>query len=152
MVDRINNFKISQEGINLIKKWEGSSPVPYRCPAGYMTIGIGHVIRENESFTRALTNKEIEDLFRKDVLIFEGAVNNNVRVPIKQNQFDALVSFTFNVGITAFRNSTMLRLINANQLKEAGDQFLRWVYANGKVLEGLRRRREDERRLFLRGV
>jgi lysozyme len=152
MVDRVNNYKISQEGINLIKKWEGSSPVPYICPAGYKTIGIGHVIRTNESYQRPLTSKEIEELFRKDILIFEGAVNNYVKVPIKQNQFDALVSFVFNVGINAFRNSTMLKLINSKKLKEAGEQFTRWVYANGKVLEGLRRRREDEKQLFLRGL
>ncbi|WP_312069487.1 lysozyme, partial [Acinetobacter sp.] len=78
------------------------------------------------------------------------SVNNLVKVPLSQNQFDALVSLTYNIGSTAFKNSTLLKKLNAKDYAGAADQFLRWNKGGGKVLKGLVRRREAERALFLK--
>jgi lysozyme len=104
-------MKISENGLAIIKESEGFKPAPYLCPAGYWTIGFGHRILSTESFI-SITEAEAEQLLIKDVGIAENCINNLVKVPITQNQFDALVSFVYNVGCEAFKNSTMLRLLN----------------------------------------
>lgn len=107
-------MKISQTGLDLIKQHESFSPTVYICPAGEPTIGYGHVVLPHESFTR-INEQDAEEILRKDVAIAERCVNNAVKVPITQEQFDALVSFVFNVGCAAFLKSTMLRKLNAYQ-------------------------------------
>lgn len=145
----INNLKISQNGIRFIANWEGSRPNRYKCPAGLWTIGIGHLVKPGEVFKEPLSQKEIEDLFRQDIRGFEGAVNRLVKVKLTQNQFDALVSFTFNIGTGAFQHSTLLKILNQGKHRDAAEQFGRWTFANGKPLLGLERRRVAEKNLFL---
>lgn len=110
-------MKISQQGLDLIKQHESFSPVPYLCPAGKLTIGFGHVVQAWEHFTR-ISEEEAEELLHQDVSIAENCVNSAVKVPITQNQFDAMVSLAFNIGCEAFRNSTFLRMLN-NEIKAA---------------------------------
>lgn len=143
-----NNFKTSQNGINLIKEFEGFVPSAYYCAGQVLTIGWGHT----KTVKRGMVINEAqgEALLRQDLQGFEDDVNGMVEVPLNQNQFDALISFIFNLGTSALFKSTLLRLLNAGDYKGAADQFPRWNKANGKVLKGLIRRREMERRLFLK--
>lgn len=104
-------MRISQNGLDLIKKSESFAPLPYICPAGKLTIGYGHCILPHESFTK-ITEKDAEEILRKDAAIAENCINKAVKVPLTQNQFDALVSFIFNVGCAAFLKSTLLRKLN----------------------------------------
>ncbi len=141
---------ISQEGVDFIKKWEGFSDKPYADVVGYMTIGYGHLIKDGESFT-VINHQDAETLLRSDLQQAVKAVNDLVTTPISQNEFDALVSFTYNLGKNAFRNSTLLRILNSGAVEAAADQFLRWDHAGGKKVEGLANRRSEERRMFLHG-
>lgn len=140
-------MRTSQKGIDLIKKFEGCRLNSYRCPAGVWTIGYGHTkgVKEGGKITQA----QAEDFLKEDLKIYERAVEGCVKVPLSQNQFDALVSFCYNCGGEALRTSTLLRLLNEGRYFEAAEQFLRWNKAGGKVLAGLTRRREEERELFL---
>lgn len=140
-------MKINQAGINLIKKFEGLELKSYKCSAGKLTIGYGHVILPNESFTQ-ITETQALDLLRSDIKKFEDIVNTNVKVKLSDNQFSALVCFVFNVGGGNFRSSTMLRLINENNLLLAGAEFIRWIYVNKKPMRGLCLRRIAEMELF----
>ena len=139
-------MQTSEQGIALIKQCEGFSAKPYLCPAGKNTIGYGHVIRPGEYFN-IISEPDAEKLLMNDVKEPEQAINRLVTAEINQNQFDALVSFIYNVGAAAFENSTMLRLINAEN-PIASAQFDRWVYANGMPLNGLIARRAAEKALF----
>lgn len=142
-------MEISQTGINLIKKFEGCSLKAYKCPAGAWTIGYGHT---NKVFAdNIITQDEAETLLKHDLIIHCNNVSKLVKVALTQNQFDALVSFEYNVGYGAFQNSTMLKLLNQGKYKEAANQFDRWVYAGKKILPGLVNRRRAEKELFLRG-
>lgn len=141
-------MQTSQNGINFIKQFESFSATPYLCPSKFWTIGWGHVILNYESFT-SIDIAQAESLLRKDLRISEDCVNDSVVMPLTQNQFDALVSFVFNVGCEAFNNSTLLRLLNVGKYTDAAEQFLRWNKSKGKVLNGLTRRRQAERQLFL---
>ena len=136
----------SQKGINLIKRFEGLRTAAYKCPAGVWTIGYGHTQTAKPGMV--ITPLEAEELLKKDLFVYEQAVRQYVKVPLSQNQFDALVSFTFNVGMGAFKSSTLLRLLNQGDSYQAGFQFMRWTMANGKRLPGLVRRREAEQVLF----
>lgn len=140
---------ISPTGIALIKQFEGFSRTPYRCPAGKWTIGYGHVIRETGFKIRDSTIDEAqaEALLKNDLQRVEAAVSHFVTVPLSQQQFDALCSLTYNIGISAFSGSTLLRLLNAGD-KAASRQFLRWIYAGKQPLAGLISRRQKERELF----
>lgn len=142
-------MEISQAGIDLIKNSEGFSPRPYRCPAGYLTIGYGHVIRRGDTHLLSIDKDAAEALLRQDVREAERAVNAMVAVPLAQHEFDALVSFVFNVGAGRFADSTLLELLNEGRRKEAAEQFGKWVRSGSKVLPGLVKRRQAERRLFL---
>ena len=139
---------ISQKGLDLIKKYEGLKLKAYLCPANVWTIGYGstgpHV---KEGMT--ITEEEAEQLLKDDVLRFEDCINDGINVELTQDQFDALVSFAFNVGCKAFMGSTLRKLINEGNKTAAAQQLLRWDKAGGKVLAGLARRRADERALFL---
>ncbi|EIZ8956843.1 lysozyme [Cronobacter sakazakii] len=136
-------------GVELIKSFEGLRLDKYQDAIGKWTIGYGHLILPNENFPRSLTLQEAEDLLRADLGMTERGIRQIVKVDLNQNQFDALVSFAFNVGLGNLQSSTLLRLLNQGSYREAAEQFLRWNKAGGNVLAGLTRRREAERLLFL---
>lgn len=145
------NKTISEDGENLIISFENEILKGYLCPAGVLTIGIGHVVLPNENFRlgQMITREESRRIFRNDLQKYVDAVNSLVKVELSQNQFDAIVSFVFNVGKTTFRKSSVLRLLNERKFIEAANFLLKYVYADGKQLKGLVRRRKAERELFL---
>jgi len=143
-------MNISKEGLELIKKFEGYSAVPYKDIAGFATIGFGHKIVQGEVFG-TIGSMEATALLKKDVQWAVTAINSAVEVALSQNQFDALVSFTYNVGAHAFATSTLLRKLNEQLYGEASNEFLKWCNAGGKRSEGLFRRRQNEREYFLTG-
>lgn len=165
-------MRASQDCYTIIKKWEGledGDPTtvnldPYLCPADVATIGWGHAIRGKNGrllrgragleearlmYPNGITMEEAEDLLKEDVFSTEVAVDDWIRVGVSQGQFDALVSFAFNVGIGNFRTSTLLKLLNAGKSNKAAEEFSRWKYSRGRVLAGLVSRRSEERDLFL---
>lgn len=150
-------YNISQSGINRIKRHEAFRAQMYYDQAGHPTIGWGHKIRANEQYllTATITEAEGEVLLRADLAEAEQAVNSFVTVPLAQSQYDALVSLVFNIGVTAFRNSTLLKKLNAGDYAGAADEILRWnkitVPETGEkiVSDGLASRRADERNLFI---
>ncbi len=141
-------MKTSDEGIALIKRFEGLRLVPYRDVAGYPTVGVGHLLSKDHGeplfLYRTLTEDEVDELLRKDVRHHESAVSRLVSVPLTQGQFDALVSFTFNLGAGALQESTLRRFLNLSDYPEVPNQLRRWVFAGGRRLRGLERRREAE--------
>lgn len=141
---------ITQAGIDFIKRFEGLSPTVYICPAGYPTIGYGHVVKpqEREQFASGITTEQAESLLRQDVQTAERAVLRLITVPLTDGQFDALVSFTFNLGAGALQRSTLRRKINRGEHVAALGEFRKWVWAGGRKLEGLVRRREAEASLY----
>lgn len=146
-------MKLSDAGIDLIAKFEGRRLTVYADPVGLPSVGIGHLLtaaeRKKWPIGTKLTAAEVDALFRKDVERFEVAVASKVKVPLHQNQFDALVSLAFNIGTGAFSGSSLLRLLNNHLYTAAAEQFLAWNKAGGRVLPGLNRRRQAERELFL---
>lgn len=137
----------SKKGKALIKKYEGCRLKAYKCPAGVLTIGYGHT--NNVRTDDVITQAEADKLLDIDIAIKEKEVSSVLKVPVTQGQYDALVSFTFNLGIGNLKNSTLLRLLNQKNYKGAAQQFDRWVYAGNKVLAGLVKRRNEEKELFL---
>ena len=137
---------ISETGLALIRQFEGLRLSAYLCPAGIATIGYGSTA--GVKLGRTITAERAEELLREDVRQFETAVSRLVKVPLTQGQFDALTSFAFNLGAKALEKSTLLRLLNAGDYPGAAAQFDRWVYASGKKLSGLVKRRAAERALF----
>jgi lysozyme len=135
--------KITQEGLDLIKRFEGFSSTVYICPAGYPTIGYGHLVRDHEKF-ETISQEEAEALLRVDVESAERAVLRLIKVPLTDGQFDALVSFTYNLGSGALQCSTLRRKVNRQAHAEVPEQLLRWVWAGGRKLRGLVSRREFE--------
>jgi GH24 family phage-related lysozyme (muramidase) len=137
---------VTEEGLNLIKRFEGFSPTIYICPAGYPTIGYGHVVlaHEREQFAAGITQAEATDLLRKDVGIAERAVVRLISVPLTDGQFDALVSFTFNLGAGALQRSTLRRKVNRGEHKAVPNELMKWVWTAGKRLRGLVQRRHAE--------
>ena len=153
----IIKMNISQEGIALIKKFEGcpvdedGNAISYRCAANKKTIGYGSLklkdgtpVKDNMS----ITMHEAEELLKHELKTYEKYVSNYVDVPLEQNQFDALVCWTFNVGGNALASSTLLKVLNNGVYEEVPHQLKRWNKAGGKVLEGLIRRRDAESLLF----
>ena len=140
-------MNISKKGIDLIKRYEGCRLKAYKCPAGVWTIGYGHT--NNVRPDDIITQDDAEELLKRDLKVHEDNVKRVVKIALTQNQFDALVSFEYNVGYGAFANSTLLKLLNAGNYNGASKQFERWVYAGDRVLEGLVKRRKAERELFL---
>ena len=140
------NMKISQEGLALIKKFEGCELKAYHCAAGVPTIGYGST--HGVTMDIEITQEEADELLMDDVSKFEEAVTKAVKVPLEQNQYDALVSWTFNLGPSNLSSSTMLRVLNEGNYEEVPAQIKRWNKAGGKVLQGLIRRREAEALLF----
>ena len=140
------NMAISQEGIALIKRFEGCELKSYRCSAGVPTIGYGST--KGVSMDMEITQERAEALLIEDISDFEEEVNKCVKVPLTQNQFDALVAWTFNLGGTNLRNSTMLKVLNEGDYEKVPSEMKRWNKAAGKTLDGLIRRREAESLLF----
>jgi len=148
--------KIGAKGIALVKAFEGClRPVAggfqaYLDPIGVLTIGWGHTNHNGRKFDSSAvwTQAECDAEFLNDMAVFENAVNNLVKVPINQDQFDALVSFSFNVGAANLGGSTLLRKLNAGDFTGAAQEFQRWNKAGGKPLPGLTRRRACEALLF----
>jgi lysozyme len=146
-------MKIGKLGKDLIKEFEGLSLHPYLCPSGRPTIGYGNTYYENGQkvkltdpiITIDRANELFENIVNKD---FASFVDRYVNVELNQNQFDALVSFTYNLGPVNFRNSTLLKKINLKDFNGAANEFQRWNRANGKIIDGLTRRRIREKELF----
>lgn len=154
-------MQMSEHGKGKIKEWEGSEAFPYRDAAGKLTIGIGHLLTQSElssgkisirgewvHYAGGLSDRQIMDLLGQDLNGAEDTVNEAVTVELAQNQFDALVSFCFNIGGSAFRNSTLLRLLNGEDYAAVPAQMRRWVHCNGEVVQGLVNRREHEIELW----
>ncbi|MEQ9116208.1 MAG: lysozyme [Rickettsiales bacterium] len=140
-------MKISRFGIAMIKKFEGFSSTPYKCPAGLQTIGYGHVIQKGEALLH-LTEKQAESLLLRDINMYETALSS-LGIRFSQNQFDALLSLSFNLGLRNFLNSTLCKYLKLGDFIAASKEFTRWVYSAGRVLPGLQRRREIEKNLFM---
>jgi lysozyme len=140
-------MKISQQGIALIKQFEGCKLKTYKDSVGVLTIGYGHTGADVKT-GMTITQAQAEELLKKDVARFEIGVTKLVDT-IPQNQFDALVSFAYNVGLMALEKSTLLRKLRAGDTLGAANEFPRWNKAGGRVLTGLTRRRAAEQKLFL---
>ena len=140
-------MKTSGEGVALIRKFEGCEVQAYQCSASVWTLGYGHTRDVSEGDT--CTKDEAEQILISDLQEFEGYVNDLVKIPLDQNQFDALVAWTFNLGPTNLKSSTLLVRLNDNNLDDVPHQLRRWNKAGGKVLDGLVRRREAEALLWL---
>ena len=140
-------MKTSTEGIALIKKFEGCELEAYRCSADVPTIGYGHTRGVSDGDT--CTQEEADQLLRDDLEEFEDYVADLVDVELAQNEFDALVAWTYNLGPTNLRESTLLKRLNDEDKGDVPFQMKRWNKASGQVLDGLVRRREAESLLFL---
>ena len=146
---------LSDNGIALLKKLEGFSARPYPDSAGKMTIGYGHVIVPGDGVAKDDIIEEVQatGLLKRDIQKAVDCVNGCIVTSINQNQFDALVIFTFNVGVSAFQNSTLARLVNASDFAKASDEFPKWCKIHTKQgmfveLRGLKNRRLAEQELF----
>ncbi len=148
---------MSQNGTKLLAEWEGLRTEVYDDAAGLPTIGVGHLLTKNErdtgritikgqavDYQQGLSEQQVLDLLAQDLERFEAAVNDGVQVALNQNQFDALVSFAFNVGRQAFKSSTLLKKLNQGLYDEVPEQLRRWNKAGGNVIQGLVNRREKE--------
>lgn len=138
----------SDKGIVLIQQHEGLRLQAYLDGGGVLTIGYGHT-GEDVTPDLLIDEGEATRLLKSDLNGAEQCVDESVEVELKQPQFDALASFVFNIGCKAFRNSTMLKLLNAGSYEAAAQQFARWNKDNGKIVAGLSKRRADETELFL---
>lgn len=150
-----NNMQISEEGLSLIKKFEGC-PVDqdgncysYQDVVGVWTIGFGRTkdVKEGDKMTK----EEAVYLLEEEMMEYEGYINDLVEVPLEQNQFDALVSWVYNLGSGNLQSSTMLRVLNEGKYEEVPAQIRRWNKAGGEVYEGLVKRRESEAVMFMGG-
>jgi lysozyme len=143
----------STEGARFLATHEGGIRLQvYKDEAGNDTVGIGHLVKPGEDFSKGITREKALELFREDTAVAERAIDQAVKVDLEQNQHDALVSFIFNVGAAAFRNSTLLEKLNDQDFEGASKEFERWIRAGGKVSTGLKTRRKAEKELFLKGA
>lgn len=149
-------MKLSKGGIAFIGKWEGRENKVYEDVAGYPTIGIGHLLTHEElqsgkilirdqpfRYASGLQDEQIDALFLQDSATAQQAINDSVHVDIEQYQFDMLVSLAFNIGVGAFKRSTLLKLLNRGQIDAVPNQLIRWVYSGGKKIQGLINRRSE---------
>ena len=146
-------MNVSERGIKLIKHHEGVRSRPYRCPAGLWTVGVGHLIGDGkslpESWTRLFTKEEIDGILKRDLRRFELGVHKMLpNLPLRQHEFDALVSFCFNLGLGCFQRSTIRQALLRGDKKAAMESLLKYCRAGGKILRGLQIRRMDEKALF----
>ena len=139
-------MNIGQKGIDLIKHFEGCELNAYKCPAGVWTIGYGHIKGVSEGMS--ITQEQAEQMLLDERKEYENYINELVTVNLSQNQFDALVSWVYNLGPANLQSSTLLKVLNSGDYSGVPAQIERWNKAGGKVLEGLIRRREAESALF----
>ncbi len=143
-------MKINDDGLNLLKSFEGCKLTSYKDIVGILTIGYGHTgsdVKENQTITQS----EADEILKSDLERFEKGVLDLCKlVTLNPNQFSALVCFSFNVGLGALKTSTLLKLLNTKEFTKAADEFLKWNKAGGKEVSGLTSRREAERQLFLK--
>lgn len=150
-------MQVSENGINKLIGWEGFKSHVYKDSAGLPTIGVGHLLTQDElrsgkinirgvdvRYANGLSNVQIEDLFKQDLASREQLIRTLVQVPLNQNQFDVLVSLVFNIGRVAFQKSTLLKMLNSGRYEEVPAQLRRWVYSGGEKIVGLINRRENE--------
>lgn len=145
---------ITKKGLQLVMQYEGLSREIYVCPAGYPTIGYGHVVRTEEvaQYADGVTKAQAEAILRADLRIAEAAVVRLITTPLTDAQFDALVSFTFNLGAGALQRSSLRQKVNRGEHNAVPAEFMRWVWAGGRRLEGLARRRKAEAERYLQTV
>ncbi|RAK21624.1 lysozyme [Flavobacterium aquaticum] len=146
---------INEEGLKLIMKYEGFSATPYLCPAGVPTIGYGTTrYSDGTKVTmkdEAITKEQAIEILKEQVKNYELAVDAMTTDKVNQNQFNALVSFAYNLGVNALKKSNLLRVINLNIWDgKIEREFNKWVYANGRVLKGLQKRRNDESKMYFK--
>lgn len=154
-------MNMSEHGSALLTQWEGFETKVYKDSVGLPTIGVGHLLTPVErtagrivikgtatAYANGLTESQVRDLLVQDLGRFEKAVTDSVSVALDQNQFDALVSFCFNVGIENFRKSTLLQDLNKGNFADVPDGLRRWTMAGGEMLSGLANRRESEIKLW----
>jgi lysozyme len=145
-------MKVSKECLKMLAHHEGVRQKPYKCPAGLWTVGVGHLIGDGktlpDSWNKTFTLDEVYDILAKDVARFERGVNKYITVPLRQNEFDALVSFSFNLGLGVLQRSTLRQALNRGDKEGAITSLLKYNKAGGKVLKGLDKRRKDEAALF----
>lgn len=156
-------MKVSDKLIEMIKHDEGVKTRPYQCPALLWTVGVGHVIDPNhikiplkerkdlpipEGWDRTLSMDEVDNILKQDLARFEAGVMRLCPKGKSQGQFDALVSFSFNVGLGNLQNSTLRMKHNREDYAGAAQEFLKWNKAGGKVLKGLDKRRKGEKALY----
>ena len=139
-------MNISKEGLALIKRFEGCELKAYRCPANVLTIGYGHT--KNVTEDMKITQQEANDMLDEELIEYCEYIDKMVKVSLNQNQFDALVAWIYNLGPTNFRNSTLLTVLNQERYSDVPEQIKRWNKADGKILDGLIKRREAEALLF----
>ena len=148
----IDQMVVSLFGVDLICGFEGKRLVAYDDGVGVWTIGFGTTVYPNSIKVKkgdACTEAQAKAYMAHDLKKFESAVNNAVKIPLNQNQFDALVSLAYNIGTGAFSKSTLVKKLNGNDIRGAADQFDVWVNAGGKRMQGLVNRRAKEKALFL---
>ena len=145
-------MKTSNSGINLIRSFEDLRLKAYDDGVGVWTIGYGTTAINGVAVKKGdtCTAEQAKSYMAQDLKKFESSINTSVKVPLNQNQFDALVSLTYNIGIGAFKSSTLLKKLNAKDYKGAAEQFPRWNRGGGRVLNGLIKRRKIEMELFLK--
>jgi lysozyme len=145
-------MKASKECLKMLAHHEGVRQKPYKCPAGLWTVGVGHLIGDGktlpDSWNKTFTLDEVYDILAKDVARFERGVSKYITITLRQNEFDALVSFSFNLGLGVLQRSTLRQALNRGDKEGAITSLLKYNKAGGKVLKGLDNRRKDEAALF----
>ena len=146
-------MNVSKAAIALIKHHEGVRSRPYRCPANLWTVGVGHLIGDGkslpDSWNRTFSQEEIDGILKSDLRRFELGVHKMLpNVPLRQHEFDAIISFCFNLGLGCFQRSTLRQALLRGDKKAAMESLVKYCRAGGKILRGLQIRRLDERALF----
>jgi lysozyme len=155
-------MQMSDHGRSLLTQWEGFETKVYDDGVGVMTIGVGHALTPDEkklgtlaisgsqvSYAHGLTQDQVQSLLATDLHTYESALNTSIGVPLKQNQFDALLAFCFNIGINGFHGSSALKDLNNQAFDEVPDDLRKWNKAGGVFSQGLANRRENEIKLWL---
>lgn len=143
-------MKVSQDCIQLVKYFEGFEDTAYLCPANVWTIGYGRTrnVKEGDKITEVQAERDLLEELEE----FKHQVLDSVKVELKQNELDALTSWTYNLGVGNLKSSTLLKKLNAGNKDEVPAEIVRWNKANGKVLAGLTKRREAEAELWAKEV